>query len=244
MQPKIYVVGLGPGGVAEMTGRAKKVLDVCQVIVGYKVYVDLIKSDFPAKKFISTGMRGEVERCKQALQEALQGQLTAVISSGDAGVYGMAGIMCQVAADHPEVAIEIIPGITAACSGAAVLGAPLISDFCLISLSDLLTPWPKIARRLECAAQGDFGICLYNPASSKRPDYLARACELVLKYQPASIPAGIIHNIGRVGQNFKLTTLGELGQEKVDMFTTVIIGNSQTQIINGRMVTPRGYKLE
>ena len=244
MNNKIYVVGLGPGGLNEMTFRAKKVLDSTDVIVGYKVYVDLIKADFPGKKFISTGMRGEVERCKQALQEALKNQVVAVISSGDAGVYGMAGIMCQVAAEHPELDIEVVPGITAACSGAAVLGAPLISDFCLISLSDLLTPWEKIARRLECAAQGDFGICLYNPASSKRPDYLARACDLILKYQPASTPAGIVRNIGREGQFFKLTTLGNLGTEKVDMFSTVIIGNSQTRVINGRLVTSRGYRLE
>ena len=166
-----------------------------------------------------------------------------MISSGDAGVYGMAGIMCQVAKDHPEIEIEVVPGITAACSGAAVLGAPLISDFCLISLSDLLTPWEKIEKRLDCASKGDFCICLYNPSSHKRHDSLQKACEIMLKNQPGTIPAGIVRNIGRDGQDFELTTLAELRDKQVDMFSTVIIGNTQTEVINGRMVTPRGYKL-
>lgn len=140
---KVYVVGLGPGGVEQMTARAKNTLEKCDVIAGYHVYIDLIKNDFPGKEFLTTGMRKEVDRCRLAVEEALKGKTVAMISSGDAGVYGMAGIMYQVAADHPELDIEVVPGITAACSGAAVLGAPLISDFCLISLSDLLTPWEK-----------------------------------------------------------------------------------------------------
>lgn len=240
---KLYVVGLGPGGVEQMTKRAYDALMACDVIAGYHVYVNLIKEDFAQKEFLSTGMRKEVDRCKLALEEALKGKTVTMISSGDAGVYGMAGIMYQVAADHPEVDIEVIPGITAACSGAAVLGAPLISDFCLISLSDLLTPWEKIAKRLDCASQADFCICLYNPSSVKRHDYLQKACDIMLQNQLGDVPAGIVRNIGREGESYELTTLAELRDKQVDMFSTVIIGNSQTQVINGRLVTPRGYKL-
>ena len=214
MTQKVYVVGLGPGGIEQMTQRAKAALESCDVIAGYHVYIDLIKNDFTGKEFFTTGMRKEVDRCKLAIEEALKGKTVAMISSGDAGVYGMAGIMYQVAAEHPELEIEVVPGITAACSGAAVLGAPLISDFCLISLSDLLTPWEKIEKRLDCASQADFCICLYNPSSFKRD-----------------------------GENYEITTLQELRDKEVDMFSTVIIGNSQTEVINGKLVTPRGYKL-
>lgn len=240
---KLYVVGLGPGGVEQMTKRAYDALMNCDVIAGYHVYVNLIKDDFKEKEFLSTGMRKEVDRCKLALDEALKGKTVAMISSGDAGVYGMAGIMLQVAADHPEVEIEVVPGITAACSGAAVIGAPLISDFCLISLSDLLTPWEKIEKRLDCASQADFCICLYNPSSFKRHDYLQKACDIILKNQPGTIPAGIVRNIGREGEAYELTTLAELRDKQVDMFSTVIIGNTQSSVINGRIVTPRGYHL-
>jgi precorrin-3B C17-methyltransferase len=243
MSAKIYVVGLGPGGVEQMTARAIKDLKECDVIAGYNVYIELIKDDFLGKKFLSNGMRKEVDRCQLVLAEALKGQTVAIVSSGDAGVYGMAGIMHEVAADHPEIPIEVIPGITAACSGAAVLGAPLISDFCLISLSDLLTPIEKIQKRLACAAEADFVICLYNPSSFKRHDYLQKACDIILKHQPGTIPAGIVRNIGREGQDYEITTLQELRDKKVDMFSTVIIGNSQTKVINGKLVTPRGYKL-
>lgn len=241
--PKIFVVGLGPGGIEQMTERAIKALKECDVIAGYHVYVKLIKDDFADKTFLSNGMRKEVDRCKLALEEALKGQTVAMISSGDAGVYGMAGIMCQVCKDHPEVEIEVVPGITAACSGAAVLGAPLIADFCTISLSDLLTPWEKIEKRLDCASKADFCIALYNPSSIKRHDYLQKACDIMLKNQPGSIPCGIVRNIGREGEAYELTTLAELRDKQVDMFSTVVIGNTQTEVINGRMVTPRGYKL-
>ena len=243
MENKIYVVSLGPGGVEQMTERAIKTLNSCDVIAGYHVYIELIREAFPEKKFLSTGMRKEVDRCQMALDEALKGQRVAIVSSGDAGVYGMAGIMYEIAAKHPEVTIEVVPGITAACSGAAVLGAPLISDFCLISLSDLLTPIEKIQKRLAAAAEADFVICLYNPSSFKRHDYLQKACDIILKYQKGTIPAGIVRNIGREGEDYELTTLQELREKQVDMFSTVIIGNSQTKVINGKLVTPRGYKL-
>ncbi|MEE3380234.1 MAG: precorrin-3B C(17)-methyltransferase [Succiniclasticum sp.] len=242
---KIYVVSLGPGGKEQMTYRAVKALESCDVILGYNVYIDLIKDDFPGKKFLKNGMRKEVDRCKATLDEALKGQTVAIVSSGDAGVYGMAGIMHEVAAGHPEVEIEVIPGITAACSGAAVLGAPLICDFCLISLSDLLTPWEKIEKRLDCAAQGDFCIAIYNPRSHKRADYLQKACDILLRHQRGDVPAGIVHNIGRDGECCEVTTLKELRDhtEGVDMFSTVFIGNSQSKVINGKIVTPRGYHL-
>ena len=243
MSKKVYVVGLGPGGVEQMTKRAQETLAACDVIAGYNVYVDLIKDDYKDKEFLSTGMRKEVERCKLAIDEALKGKTVAMISSGDAGVYGMAGIMYQIAADYPELEVEVVPGITAACSGAAVLGAPLISDFTLISLSDLLTPWEKIEKRLDLASQADFVICLYNPSSFKRHDYLQKACDIMLKNQRADVPAGIVRNIGREGEEYEIMTLSELRDAQVDMFSTVIIGNSQTEVINNRMVTPRGYKI-
>lgn len=243
MSNKVYVVGLGPGGVEQMTKRAQEALAACDVIAGYNVYVDLIKDDYKDKEFLSTGMRKEVERCKLAIEEALKGKTVAMISSGDAGVYGMAGIMYQIAAEYPELEVEVVPGITAACSGAAVLGAPLISDFTLISLSDLLTPWEKIEKRLDLASQADFVICLYNPSSFKRHDYLQKACDIMLKNQRADVPAGIVRNIGREGEEYEIMTLAELRDAQVDMFSTVIIGNSQTEVINNKMVTPRGYKI-
>jgi precorrin-3B C17-methyltransferase len=243
MSNKVYVVGLGPGGVEQMTKRAQETLAACDVIAGYNVYVDLIKDDYKDKEFLSTGMRKEVERCKLAIEEALKGKTVAMISSGDAGVYGMAGIMYQLAAEYPELEVEVVPGITAACSGAAVLGAPLISDFTLISLSDLLTPWEKIEKRLDLASQADFVICLYNPSSFKRHDYLQKACDIMLKNQRADVPAGIVRNIGREGEEYEIMTLSELRDAQVDMFSTVIIGNSQTEVINNKMVTPRGYKI-
>ena len=243
MTKKVYVVGLGPGGVEQMTRRAQETLAACDVIAGYNVYIDLIKDDYKDKEFLSTGMRKEVERCKLAIEEALKGKTVAMVSSGDAGVYGMAGIMYQIAAEFPELEVEVIPGITAACSGAAVLGAPLISDFTLISLSDLLTPWEKIEKRLDLASQADFVICLYNPSSFKRHDYLQKACDIMLKNQRADVPAGIVRNIGREGEEYEIMTLAELRDAHVDMFSTVIIGNSQTEVINNKMVTPRGYKI-
>ncbi|NLI92667.1 MAG: precorrin-3B C(17)-methyltransferase [Peptococcaceae bacterium] len=238
---KVYVVGLGPGGAEQITPKALRVLKECDVIAGYTVYIDLIKDIFPEKKFLSTPMKKEAERCRLAIDRALEGFTVAMVSSGDAGVYGMAGIMLEMAQAHPEIVIEVIPGITAACSGGAVLGAPLTHDFAVISLSDLLTPWEKIERRLAAAAQADFVICLYNPSSKKRSDYLMKACEIIMRYQKADLPAGIVKNIGRHGEEYHVMTLAELKKQKVDMFTTVFIGNSQTKIINNKMVTPRGY---
>ena len=227
MKHRIYVVGIGPGSLQGMTLQAREILDGCDCIVGYDTYIDLIRHYFPDKEFVTTGMTKEVERCRMVRDRAKQGQTVAIVSSGDAGIYGMAGIMHEVAAS----------------AGAALLGAPLVADTCLISLSDLLTPWEKIANRLDCAAAGDFVICLYNPASKKRADYLEKACDIILRHQPADTPAGIVRNIGREGQEVTVLTLGELRKMRLDMFCTVFIGNSQTRNIHGKLVTPRGYHL-
>ncbi|HIR93759.1 MAG TPA: precorrin-3B C(17)-methyltransferase [Candidatus Egerieimonas intestinavium] len=239
---KIYVVGIGPGSYEEMTLRAAKALQESHVIVGYTVYVDLVKEHFAGKEFLTTPMKKEVERCVLAFEEAKKGKTVAMICSGDAGVYGMAGLMYQVGADYPEVELEIISGTTAATAGAAVLGAPLIHDFCLISLSDLLTPWEKIEARLLHAAEADFVICLYNPSSKKRHDYLQKACDLMLRHKSPDTVCGLVGNIGREGQHSRVLTLKELRETPVDMFTTVFIGNGQTENIGGKMVTPRGYR--
>ena len=239
---KIYVTGLGPGAAAQMTIRARNVLERCPVIIGYTVYIDLIRDEFPDKTYLSTPMRKEADRCRMAFAEAEKGQDVAMVCSGDAGIYGMAGLICEIGRDYPEIGIEIVPGITAASGGAAVLGAPLMHDFAVISLSDLLTPWEKIERRLDAAAAADFVICLYNPSSRKRADYLERACEIVLKHKKGDTVCGIVRNIGREGESCEILSLEQLREKKVDMFTTVFIGNSATMELNGRMVTPRGYR--
>lgn len=239
---KLYVVGIGPGAYEKMTIEAAEALKNSDVIIGYTVYVDLVKEHFAGKEFLTTPMKKEVERCKMAFEEAMKGKTVSMICSGDAGVYGMAGLMYEVGMNYPEVELSVIAGVTAATGGAAVLGAPLIHDFCLISLSDLLTPWEKIETRLLDAAHGDFVICLYNPSSKKRHDYLQKACDLMLKYKSEETVCGIVGNIGRDGKSEKVMTLKELRDTQVDMFTTVFIGNSQTKNINGKMVTPRGYK--
>lgn len=239
---KLYVVGIGPGAYEKMTIEAAEALKNSDVIIGYTVYVDLVKEHFAGKEFLTTPMKKEVERCKMAFEEAMKGKTVSMICSGDAGVYGMVGLMYEVGMNYPEVELSVIAGVTAATGGAAVLGAPLIHDFCLISLSDLLTPWEKIETRLLDAAHGDFVICLYNPSSKKRHDYLQKACDLMLKYKSEETVCGIVGNIGRDGESEKVMTLKELRDTQVDMFTTVFIGNSQTKNINGKMVTPRGYK--
>ena len=240
---KLYVVGLGPGDLSQATGQAIEALEQCQVIAGYTVYIDLIRERFGHKKLISTPMKQEVERCRLALEEAQKGRTVAMVCSGDAGVYGMAGLIYEVAQEYEPVEIEIVAGITAACSGAAVLGAPLIHDFAVISLSDLLTPWERIEQRLACAAKADFVICLYNPSSIKRHDYLQKACDIVLKHKAAGTVCGIAKNIGRDGEEGMVLTLDELRNTPVDMFSTVYIGNSTTREMGGRMVTARGYRI-
>lgn len=239
---KVYIVGLGPGAGRQMTLEAREILESCDVIVGYTVYVDLVRETFPEKRFLTTPMKQEVQRCRMALEEAAKGQTAAMICSGDSGVYGMAGLMYEIGAAYEQVDIEVIPGITAALGGAAILGAPLTHDFAVISLSDLLTPWEKIEMRLRAAAMADFVICLYNPSSRKRKDYLQKACDHMMEYKKEDTVCGIVRNIGREGEICRLLSLKELRDTEVDMFTTVFVGNEETKIVSGKMVTPRGYR--
>ena len=239
---KLYVIGIGPGEYEQMTLKAIHAMEKSEVIIGYTVYVDLVKEHFPGKEFLTTPMKKEVDRCVMAFEEAKKGKVVSMICSGDAGVYGMSGLMYEVGVNYPEVELEIIPGVTAATGGAAVLGAPLIHDFCLISLSDLLTPWEKIEARLLAAAEADFVVCLYNPSSRKRSDYLQKACDLMMQYKSPETVCGIVSYIGRDGEHYEVLDLKTLRDTKVDMFTTVWVGNSQTKEINGKMVTPRGYR--
>ena len=240
---KIYVVGIGPGKARFMTDQARQALEEAEVLCGYTVYVELVAPLFPGKETYTTPMTKELDRCRWALQTAALGKTVALVCSGDPGVYGMAAPLLQLAPDYPDVEVEVVAGVTAALSGAAVLGAPLGHDFCVISLSDLLTPWAVIEKRLQCAAQGDFAICLYNPSSRKRADYLQKACDILLASgkTPETV-CGWVRNIGREGQEKQLLTLGELRDARLDMFTTVFIGSAGTRNIQGNMVTARGYE--
>ena len=241
---KVYVIGMGPGAYEQMTVKAVRTLEKCDVIVGYTVYIELLKEYFPDKRYLTTSMRQEAARCRMAFEEAAKGAVTAMVCSGDAGIYGMAGLMYEIGEEYPEVVIEVIPGVTAALGGSAVLGAAVGHDVSLISLSDLLTPWEKIEKRLLLASEADFVICLYNPGSHKRADYLEKACDLMLRYKAPETVCGIVSQIGRDGETSRTMTLAELRNTKVDMFTTVFIGNSQTKEIRDHMVTPRGYRYE
>ena len=240
----LYVVGMGPGEKKQMTGQALEVMGRCQVIAGYTVYVDLVRGLFPQKEFLTTAMTREEERCRKAFECCMEGKNTAMICSGDAGVYGMAGLILELAQQYPGVKVRIVPGITAACAGAAVLGAPLMHDFAVISLSDRLTPLEDIWNRVEAAAKSDFVICLYNPASKGRPDFFRQACTRILKYRKGDTVCGLAVNIGREGEETEVLTLEKLKDRRVDMFTTVYIGNSRSMQIGSYMVTPRGYRYE
>ena len=265
----LKIVGTGPGRIDEMTARARRAIKEADIIVGYTLYNELLQKEFPDKEYYATPMRQETERCRYALEKAAQGAETVLVCSGDSGVYGMASLVfemaeqmygragevsrgrsdgkdseknnktCQGQEICPE--IEIIPGITAALSGGARLGSPLSNDFAVVSLSDLLTPWDVIEKRLRGAADGDFVIALYNPGSKKRRGHMKKACDIVMERRSAETPCGIVHNIGREGEHVDIMTLGELRDVQADMFMTVFIGNSKTRVIGGRLVTPRGY---
>lgn len=244
MKHKIFVIGMGPGKEEMMTGEAIAALEETDVIVGYTVYLKLLGERFADKEFLSTPMRKEKERCVLCFEEAQKGKKVAMICSGDAGIYGMASLMYEIGQDYPDTELVIIPGITAASSGAAVLGAPLNHDFCVISMSDLLTPWETIEKRLHAAAVGDFAIAIYNPSSHKRKDYLKRACEILLQTIEGERACGYVENIGREGMKAVTCTLEELKDREVNMFTTVFVGNSGSEIINGKLITKRGYQVE
>ena len=235
---------MGPGKEDFMTLQAKQVLAESDCIVGYTVYLEILPESLKSKELISTPMRQEVKRCEMAFEEDMKGKKVSMICSGDAGVYGMASLMYELSERYPDVEIEVVAGITAALSGAAVLGAPLNHDFCIISLSDLLTPWEKIEKRLRAAAEGDFAIAIYNPSSHKRKDYLQKACDILLERIEEDRPCGLVRNIGRDNTESKVLTLKELRDTEVDMFTTIFVGNSESRIINGKLITGRGYKIE
>ncbi len=244
MKNKIFVIGMGPGKEEMMTGEAIQALDNSDVIIGYTVYVKLLGERFAGKEMLTTPMRQETERCRLCFEEAAKGKQVALICSGDAGIYGLASLMYEMGNEYPETELIVIPGITAASSGAAVLGAPLNHDFCVISLSDLLTPWDKIEKRLIAAAEGDFALAIYNPSSHKRKDYLMRACDILLRVIEEERPCGFVENIGREGTRAVTCTLKELRETQVNMFTTVFVGNSGSEIVNGKLITKRGYQFE
>lgn len=237
----LYVVGIGAGSRDGMTIAAEKAIISSELIVGYTKYVELLREHFPEKKYSSTGMKQERERVEFALKEAAD-KTVSLVCSGDPQLYGMAGLAYELSGSYPDVEIKVVSGVTAAFSGGAVLGSPLTHDFAVISLSDLLTPAEKIRKRLECAAECDMVIVLYNPSSKSRADYLQKACDIVLKYRSGDTVCGYVRNIGREGEESRIMTLAELRNTAVDMFTTVYIGSSETKVIGGKMVTPRGYR--
>lgn len=240
----IYIVGMGPGREDMMTPQAATILKQSDVIVGYTVYLALLGEAYQDKEFFSTPMTKETERCRMCFEKAKEGKQVALICSGDAGVYGMASLMYELLPEYDGIELEVIPGITAAVSGAALLGAPINHDFCVISLSDRLTPWELIEKRLRMAARGDFCMAIYNPSSRLRPDYLKRACEILLEEVEPMRACGYVENIGRENTKTFVCTLEALQEQKVNMFTTVFIGNSQTKIQNGKMITKRGYQIK
>ena len=239
---KLYAVGFGPGGYEYMTQKCIDVINKVDVITGYTTYVDIIKPFFPDKEYVSSPMKKEMDRCRMAIKLAESGKDVAMISSGDSGIYGMAGILLEIKDEmNSSVEIETVSGITAASAAAAVLGAPLMHDFTIISLSDLMTPLDLIMKRVDCAGQGDFIACFYNPRSMKRADYLKRAADILMKYRDGSTPVGVVRNAGRPDQSSYITTLDKIGESPVDMFSIVIVGNSNTYVKDGKMITPRGY---
>jgi len=237
---KLYVVGIGPGGRENMTLKAVEVLRRCHVIVGYTPYIEYLGDLKDCKELYSTGMRGEIERCKVAVNMVREGKNTAIVSTGDAGLYGMAGPILEMADD---IEVEIIPGVTAAFSAASELGSPIMHDYCSISLSDLMTPWEVIEKRIECASAGDFVITIYNPKSKSRVDHLKKAVSIMLKYKSPDTPVGIVKNSGRDGMEKHITILDDIDYDIIDMCCVLIVGNSKTYVKEGKIVTPRGYDL-
>ncbi len=242
---KLYVAGFGPGGYEHMTEKCIQVIQEADVVTGYTTYVEILKEYFPDKQYLATPMMQEVKRCRMAVEEAVKDQTVVMVSSGDSGIYGMAGIIYQVAEEMgAEIEIETVPGVTAASAAASVLGAPLMHDFAVISLSDLMTPLDLIWKRVDCAGQGDLIVCLYNPKSKKRTAYVEKASEILMQYRKPETPAGIVRNAGRKDETSQITTLEKLKDAQIDMFSIVIIGNSQTYVSKGRMITPRGYSVQ
>lgn len=229
-----------------MTPQAREAILAADRVVGYTTYLKLIASLIEGKETVGTGMMQEIDRCQQAVDLAVEGYKVVVVSSGDPGVYGMAGLVLELANKVDEAkrpAVEIIPGLSAVNVSASILGAPLMHDFAVISLSDLMTPWDLIKKRADLCAQGDMVISLYNPRSKKRVTHLDEIQQIVLQHRDSKTPVGIVQKAGRPGQHMIISTLDVFTKEEIDMQTLVIIGNSQTYVENGRMITPRGYKL-
>ena len=239
---KIYVVGIGPGNMEDISVRAYKTLKNVDVIAGYITYIDLVKDEFKEKEFYVSGIKKEIDRCEKVLELAKEGKTVALISSGDAGIYGMAGIMIEVALGS-GIDVEVIPGITSSVAGASLVGAPLMHDQAIISLSDLLTDWEVITKRIDRASEGDFVISLYNPKSKGRTEQIVEAREIMLKHKAPSTPVALLRHVGREDENYTLTNLDEMLNYEIDMFTVVIVGNSKTYVKEGKMITPRGYHL-
>jgi precorrin-3B C17-methyltransferase len=239
---KIYVVGIGPGNMEDISVRAYKTLKNVDVIAGYITYIDLVKDEFKEKEFYVSGMKKEIDRCEKVLELAKEGKTVALISSGDTGIYGMAGIMIEVALGS-GIDVEVIPGITSSVAGASLVGAPLMHDQAIISLSDLLTDWEVITKRIDRASEGDFVISLYNPKSKGRTEQIVEAREIMLKHKAPSTPVALLRHVGREDENYTLTNLDEMLNYEIDMFTVVIVGNSKTYVKEGKMITPRGYHL-
>jgi len=237
---KLYVIGIGPGGLEHMTLKAKQAIEESNMIVGYTKYIEFIKPLLEGKELVSTGMKGEVERCKKALELAANNTV-AIISTGDAGIYGMAGLILELRENED---VEIIPGVTASSSAASVVGSPLMHDNCNISLSDLMTPYELIKKRVKLAAEADFIISLYNPRSNGRPHYLREAIDIISEFRNSTTPIAVVKNALREGQEIHLFTLENFNEEVVDMFSIVIIGNSQSYIKDGKFITPRGYNVK
>lgn len=243
---KINVIGIGPGFEENMTAQAVEAIKGSQAIVGYKTYMKLIEPLTEGKELVENGMTREVERCRKAIEIAKEGKEVSVVSSGDPGVYGMAGLILEILAKEHHLAdfdVTVVPGMTSANAGAAILGAPLMHDYVTISLSDLMTEWSVIEKRIHCAGQGDFGVVFYNPKSKSRPEYLNMAQKILLEYKSPDTVVGIVKNAFREGQSHQIATLGVLDQLDVDMFTTVFVGNKATYEKDGYMITPRGYSL-
>lgn len=235
---KLYVIGIGPGGLEHMTLKAKQAIEESNIVVGYNKYIDMIKPLVEDKELFSTGMRGEEARCRKALELSKENNTVALISTGDSGIYGMAGLILQMQNDE---VVEVIPGVTASSAAGSVIGAPLMHDNCNISLSDLMTPYDLIKKRVRNAADADMIISLYNPRSKGRPHYLREAIEIIKEYRSLDTPVAVVRHALRDGQEVRMFTLENFDEEVVDMFSIVIVGNSQSFIKNGKFITPRGY---
>lgn len=237
---KLYIIGIGPGGILHMSLKAKAAIEESNMVVGYSRYIDFVKPLLTGKEIFSNGMKGELDRCKKAL-ELSHDNIVSIISTGDSGIYGMAGLILELKKDEE---IEIIPGITAASAAGSLLGAPLMHDNCNISLSDLMTPYELIKKRVVLAAEGDFVISFYNPKSKGRPFYLSECFDLIRQYRSGDTPVGIVKNALREGQEVKICTIDTFCNNDADMFSIVIVGNSQTFVKQGLMITPRGYNIK